>query len=494
MITEALQQSIEHSYASILAASPTLNAQLAATLDQLEANARQTLEEESPYGPFYQQLQQAEAQLDRNDNTVAALQQDWQAYRDCLASLKLPTNQGFWQGQMRRAVQQPDSVHLIRRLLLRDWRKQLERSEAKWELDRLALLRTEMLAQLKAWLDTLIELSRNFERLGLEPGFLVDFSAGQLSQDDVETLKRWCDYLADNPGVLDLCHRIGKQRKPSYSTHYETVSVRRLREVNCPNAPAKEELVGLRLDQQLSHTLPSELALLGDEDTALLFDLKYLERQLQTFEMRGWQPERTWVNVDELKPVSTEDNLGPMVICVDSSLSMQGQPEKVAKALALFLAATGRSGQRKCFLINFSTDIETLNLSDDGALPKLLGFLTRSFHGGTDVAPAIDVALEVLGQDDYRNADMVVVSDFVLADLPAVTLNAMGEQRRCGNRFYSVVIGEQLNQSHFQTLFDCQWQYLADQGDIIERLRDSHADAEMDHDIAMALTAIQGSA
>ena len=51
------------------------------------------------------------------------------------------------------------------------------------------------------------------------------------------------------------------------------------------------------------------------------------------------------------------------------------------------------------YLISFSTEIETLDISDfktGNALEKLVQFLRMSFHGGMDATPALHLSLKVL--------------------------------------------------------------------------------------------------
>jgi uncharacterized protein with von Willebrand factor type A (vWA) domain len=64
----------------------------------------------------------------------------------------------------------------------------------------------------------------------------------------------------------------------------------------------------------------------------------------------------------------------------------------------------------------FSTAIETPNLTDiKNNLDKLIAFLSMSFHGGTDATPAMKGALRMLEAEDYKKADVIVVSDFVMS-------------------------------------------------------------------------------
>lgn len=41
-----------------------------------------------------------------------------------------------------------------------------------------------------------------------------------------------------------------------------------------------------------------------------------------------------------------------------------------------------------------------------------------SFHGGTDASPALEEALRMLNTNDYKEADVLMISDFVMSSLP----------------------------------------------------------------------------
>jgi uncharacterized protein with von Willebrand factor type A (vWA) domain len=119
----------------------------------------------------------------------------------------------------------------------------------------------------------------------LDPGILFDLSIGTLSAQDIEHFQRWATYLADDPGVRPsarcwanpAARIIGTHRAGHGQPHTDH---------NHPAHRFTEEIVGVRLGRDLEHLVPSELALLADPDTALLFDLKYVEARLMCFDMQ----------------------------------------------------------------------------------------------------------------------------------------------------------------------------------------------------------------
>lgn len=51
------------------------------------------------------------------------------------------------------------------------------------------------------------------------------------------------------------------------------------------------------------------------------------------------------------------------MLCIDTSGSMIGKQEMVAKSVALYMANTAVSQKHACYLINFSTNINSLDLT-----------------------------------------------------------------------------------------------------------------------------------
>ena len=80
-----------------------------------------------------------------------------------------------------------------------------------------------------------------------------------------------------------------------------------------------------------------------------------------------------------------------------------------------------------------------------------------SFHGGTDAAPALDYALDIMKRDAYRNADLLLVSDFIMAELSDSLVARVKKRRLDGNRFHSLVVGNHYLTQRLKSLFDNEW-------------------------------------
>ena len=138
---------------------------------------------------------------------------------------------------------------------------------------------------------------------------------------------------------------------------------------------------------------------------------------------------------------------------------MHGTPETVAKTLCFAILKIAIRDNRKCYLISFSTGIETLNLTDlKNSLDKIISFLSMSFNGGTDATPAMQEALTMLTTQDYKKADVIMVSDFIMPSFNKITQEKIKTAKANETKFHSLVIGSSKNPATIQD-FDNNWFY-----------------------------------
>lgn len=371
--------------------------------------------------------------------------------------------------KVREALIQTPRVHshtLNVQLLKEKWQRKLTQAIADWEFEQLALQRDAFLEEMKDFLATLQKMSKHRDSLGLDTGIFIDYSAGKLTPQDIQQFEQWCTYLEQDQALLTLCKMIGSAQ-PSQKRR-KALSIREQYNVDevLDTEQVHEEIMGLKLAKELSLALPSELALLADPDLDVLFDLKYLESNLMSFNMQGQDQGRVIQDPQFKKqPLGQK---GPMVVCLDTSGSMHGQPELIAKAIVLFLATQAMQSKRAMYIINFSTHLTALNLQHDHALDALIHFLSQSFHGGTDIVPAIEHAVDMLEQPHFQNADVVVVSDFIMGPLEEEMMDKIQCYKQQGNGFYAVAIGN-LRFDHLdEQLFDHQWVYQSKTGQVIQ--------------------------
>lgn len=382
------------------------------------------------------------------------------SYANFCAEAAFPCDKNFWYQQLVNVeAVNASEADIARKLLFQKWDDQLKQARLNWELETLNKLRQALLSQLEELLKLFEELTASLDDLGVDPGIWLDLSDGNLTSQDIEQLKHWANYLKNDPMAQEICDLLGRMRDLEKEERLEKVFTTHTVDTWVPDINAKEEIVGIRLSQDIENVIPSELALLADPETSILFDLKFIESQLMTFDMVGLQQQEIEIEIEEEQLCSDEGDQGPMILCIDTSGSMHGQPETIAKAVSLFLATKAREKDRPCYLINFSTEISTLDLSGKDGLASLMSFFSNSFWGGTDIAPALRHTLEVMTKDEYKKADVLVVSDFIMGSMPADILKGIEAQRDEGSQFYSLVVGSCFMDNRLKTLFDYEWVY-----------------------------------
>ena len=188
---------------------------------------------------------------------------------------------------------------------------------------------------------------------------------------------------------------------------------------------SRESVRGITRTSSLTEMLPSEAALLkGSPALRRLFLAKKVEGKLLGYDISGYadipsRPKKRRSSYMKRLPSAPG---GPIIVCLDTSYSMTGDREILSKAVVLECVKMAHRQQRDCTVVAFSSESNTLECdllaADKGGLAKLLSFLQHSFSGGTDVTGALRHALNTLGTDTMRAADILLVSDGELQNPP----------------------------------------------------------------------------
>ena len=347
----------------------------------------------------------------------------------------------------------------MQKLLVEKWRKFFDKIVSEWEIKKLDELRAAFKKRLRDWLKLLQELKNTCDELSMETGFLWDLSKGNLKNTDAALLKKWVDYIKNSKGVKELCNLMGRIKRHEKTTRQAEIQKTTYIKQTIKDTSSKEEIVGLTFGRDLENVLPVEMALLADADTSVLFDMKFVENRLMCFKKEGWQSTYQKNQETQKITIAIDQPKGPIIVCVDTSGSMQGTPENIAKALTLVLTSQAVSQKRDCLLINFSTGIETMELTKGMGFKKLLDFLQKSFGGGTDVAPAFEYALKKMTDEKFEKADLLVVSDFMMGELDKNIKDEIKMMKAKKNRFFSLCVGSNSAIGNLENIFDGEWIY-----------------------------------
>jgi uncharacterized protein with von Willebrand factor type A (vWA) domain len=354
---------------------------------------------------------------------------------------------------------QNDKFVAVKEHFIENMEKRLKEKQLKWELDFIEEQRMKFCEDLYRRIEELKKLRKVLEPFGNELGRLWDMTRGNWQKVNFDVLKRYADLLQNDQSLLELAEMLGRMQQAEKEYEEELFTKIQFKSEWKIEHASKSDLIGIHESDDLSSLLPSETALLADETIQTVFFKKFAEKRLQTFEYQSSLLSMSEEEVQDKRLKQKESVKGPFIVCIDTSGSMHGTPETVAKTLCFALLKIAVRENRKCYLISFSTGIETLNLTDmKNSLDKLIAFLSMSFNGGTDATPAMQEALRMLQTNDYKKADVIMVSDFVMPAFENTLQTQIEKAKNNNTRFHSLIIGNSQNSATIKD-FDNNWYY-----------------------------------
>jgi len=350
-------------------------------------------------------------------------------------------------------------AEILHKNFLKDWETTLFSRKHKFVLETIDNARNEFVEQLYKKVDDFNKLKDILEPFTKDLGRLWDLSGGTWKNVGFELLKKYATILENDNAIIELAAMLGRYRK--IEKEFEEVEIEKiiLKPKFKPRHASKGEVIGITESDDISSMLPFEAATLLNPMTRPIFLKKFAEKKLTTYDFKSQFIELEETLIKEKQLQEKIEGKGPIIICVDTSGSMHGTPEQVAKTICFALTKTALKDKRKCFLISFSTKIETIELTDiQNSLDKLISFLGMSFNGGTDANPALEKSLEVLQSDNYRKADVLMVSDFIMDVLSNEIIAKIETAKENKTRFHSLTISDKANMNVIKQ-FNHNWVY-----------------------------------
>lgn len=306
------------------------------------------------------------------------------------------------------------------------------------------------------------------EVFGYDTGLLFNLSLSNILKIDLEYIKILVNFIRDTKSIKELCDMLGRFVKSEESYKIEKIFRKETFHTKVIDVNSKEEIVGITYSRDINNILPQEKLLLSEGVLETLFGIKYFENRLLTFKKEGYTDYSDEKTKEEYVKVIEEEKKGPIIICVDTSGSMSGIPETIAKAITLYLATRAMKQKRNCYLINFSTQLYTTDLTYPKTIDNLIEFLRISFNGGTDAIPALRHAVKMMNDENYKKSDLLFISDFVFNDFTKEDYDLVKNQKENKNKFYSLIIGSTPMFSLKESFFDYNWVYDANTSSVKE--------------------------
>lgn len=363
---------------------------------------------------------------------------------------------------------------ILSRNLKSDLQKSLTERYMAWQLEEIDKKRRAYLEELYKKIEQFKKLEELLNPFIKDFGRLWDLSKGNFDDYGFEILKDFSDLLENDTSLKELADLIGRQE--AEKEHYEK-ELRDKVEIKTefhPKSAYRGQISGLRLSGEISSALPTELAMSQNPVTKLYFAQKFAEKKLLSYsytnQQKSFREEHKQEETE--KAVKETEQKGPVIICVDTSGSMHGTPERVAKTITFALAKKCLDEDRKCFLISFSTEIEIQDLSEfekSNGLEELVKFLRKSFNGGTDASPALGKSLELMQTNEWKNADVLAVTDGEMGGFSAKLISDVNAQKEKKSKFYLLEVGYSGNPEVIK-VFDAHWQYDTNARDAMRHL------------------------
>lgn len=220
------------------------------------------------------------------------------------------------------------------------------------------------------------------------------------------------------------------------------------RTVRVPDMPG--ETRGVHRSDRIARMLPAEAMLLGHPLLRLVWHARRAERTLLSYEdddrMQELRVRRSRLARPRIGPrPGTRLEMGPILVCVDTSASMRGGGEAVAKAVVLEAMRAAHAQHRSCHVFAFGGPDELVEMELDvgsGGIGRLTHFLGQAFHGGTDICGPLEKAMDKLEQRRWQLADLLIASDGEFGATPDTVARLNNIKRERGLRVQGVLIGD----------------------------------------------------
>ena len=299
-----------------------------------------------------------------------------------------------------------------------------------------------------------------------------DALRGHLHSRSWAAARRASEWLRQLPELADLIRRLGRAERSAAATAamhsreshavVPPAGVRAI-ETRLPEAPG--EITGVRFSSRIERMLASEAVMLRHPLLKKLWRARHAEARLL-----GWETEAVLVDwrIDPHAPPRHRSappepqalDRGPIILCLDTSGSMRGAPENIAKAVVIAALRAAHEARRGCKLIAFGGPDELIerDLGKGAAgLEAMLDLMGHGFDGGTDIQTPIEHAIERVHEARWRSADLVIVTDGEFGCVRG-TLDRLDDARaRFGLRVQGVLVGDRETMGLLEVCDDIHW-------------------------------------
>jgi uncharacterized protein with von Willebrand factor type A (vWA) domain len=234
-------------------------------------------------------------------------------------------------------------------------------------------------------------------------------------------------------------------------------------ETRLPGAPG--EITGVRFSSRPERMLASEAVMLRHPVLRKLWRARHAEARLLSWEseavLTDWRVDPQAAARRPAGPPETEPlQRGPIIVCLDTSGSMRGAPENIAKATVIAVLRAAHEARRGCRLIAFGGPDEVIERdlgTGEAGLHAMLELMGQSFDGGTDIQTPIGRAIDSVHDARWASADLLIVSDGEFGCVPQTLERLRRAREELGLRVQGVLVGDRETMGLLEVCDDIFW-------------------------------------
>jgi uncharacterized protein with von Willebrand factor type A (vWA) domain len=298
---------------------------------------------------------------------------------------------------------------------------------------------------------------------------LWNMASAKLSQTDISVMKKHAAFLKKNREIQEIAENLGRMASQVDDQGLQQAQSETVQLMEEKADEATDDIVGIHPNDDLNRLLPNEALFLAHPDLEVVFYKHLIDKRLMNYRMQGKFRSLSKVTTTQAATREVDIEKGPFIICIDASGSMSGFPEQCAKAVAYALMQIALAENRECYVIIFSTQLITYELTRQDGLREMCDFLSYTFKGGTDLELAMSEAIKRMQGDShqeghtyknntYKNADLVVISDFMAPKQSHEIAEQVALLKSRQNRFHAITLSKYGN-PQLMNLFDHCWSY-----------------------------------
>lgn len=157
------------------------------------------------------------------------------------------------------------------------------------------------------------------------------------------------------------------------------------------------EISSVTTGNAIQDSLPSERAMLCNDTTKRTVYQKMTENRLMTYKKKN----------------SSKNSKGPIIVCVDTSGSMEGSSELWSKALTVSVLEIAQMQKRDfaCIIYSSSAEEPIIIGKNEISPTKVLDCAEKFLSGGTDFQSPLEKSLELLKGSQFKDGDILFITD-----------------------------------------------------------------------------------